>query len=144
MMVFSSSLGLKTAQAGITAAFIHAELSPTKIFYIHQSSCGFKVDPGDGYEYVLKLKKVLYGLQQAPHHFFNYLAEYLKKHGVCQSKCDPCLFIGKSVIVVVYVDDLLLYACNERQIDDLIAKLKDDKIWIPKEGFAEGFLGVDI
>jgi hypothetical protein len=45
---------------------------------------------------------------------------------------------------VVYVDDLLLYACNEHQIDDLIAKLKDDKIWIPKEGFAEGFLGVDI
>jgi hypothetical protein len=41
MMVFSSSLGLKTAQAGITAAFIHVELSPTKIVYIHQSPCGF-------------------------------------------------------------------------------------------------------
>jgi hypothetical protein len=111
--------------------------------YIHQPR-GFKVDPKDGHEYVLKLKKALYGLRQAPRHFFNYLSEHLEKHGVKQSKCDPCLFIGKSVIVIVYVDDLLLYARDERQIDDLIAKLKEDKIWIRKEGSTEGFLGVDI
>jgi hypothetical protein len=143
MMVFSSILGLKTAQADITAAFVHAELPSTENVYIHQPR-GFKVDPGDGHEYVLKLKKALYGLRQAPRHFFNYLSEHLEKHGIKQSKCDPCLFIGKSVIVIVYVDDLLLYARDERQIDDLIAKLKEDKIWIRKEGSTEGFLGVDI
>jgi hypothetical protein len=143
MMVFSSILGLTSAQADITAAFIHAELPPTENVYIHQPR-GFKVDPGDGHEYVLRLKKALYGLRQAPRHFFNYLAEHLEKHGLRQSHCDPCLFIGKSVIVVVYVDDLLMYSCNDQQIDDLIAKLKKDKIWIRKEGSTEGFLGVDI
>jgi hypothetical protein len=44
----------------------------------------------------------------------------------------------------VYVDDLLLYSRDEQHIDDLIAKLKEDKIWIRKEGSTEGFLGVDI
>jgi hypothetical protein len=139
----SSILGLKTAQADITAAFVHAELPPSKNVYIHQPR-GFKVDPGDGHEYVLKLKKALYGLRQAPRHFFNYLSEHLEKHGIRQSKCDPCLFIGKSVIVIVYVGDLLLYARDKRQIDDLIAKLKEDKIWIQKERSTEGFLGIDI
>jgi hypothetical protein len=41
-----------------------------------------------------------------------------------------------------------IYFCtparDERHNDDLIAKLKEDKIWIRKEGSTEGFLGVDI
>ena len=143
MLIFSSILDLKSAQADITAAFVHADLPPTEEVYVHQPR-GFKVNMGDGHEYVLKLKKSLYGLKQAPRHFFQYLSKHLEKHGVIQSCCDPCLFIGTDIIVIVYVDDLLLYAKNEKTIDLLIDKLKKDKIWIRKEGSTEGFLGVDI
>jgi len=41
------------------------------------------------------------------------------KHGVSQSTCDPCLFICDHIIVIVYVDDLLLYARNNSTIDKL-------------------------
>ena len=68
----------------------------------------------------------------------------LEKHDIRQSTCDPCLFIGGSIIVVVYVDDLLLYVKDDETIDKLIQDLHDDGVWICKEGSAEGFLGVDI
>jgi hypothetical protein len=42
------------------------------------------------------------------------------------------------------VDDILLYAKSQDIIDSYIGKLKEDKIWIRKEGSTEGFLGVDI
>ena len=143
MLIFSSILDLKSAQADITAAFVHADLPPKEEVYVHQPR-GFKVDMGDGHEYVLKLKKSLYGLKQAPRHFFQYLTNHLEKHGVMQSRCDPCLFIGSNIIVIVYVDDILLYARDMSTIDTLIAQLKKGKIWIRKEGSTEGFLGVDI
>jgi hypothetical protein len=60
MMFISSILNLKSAQADITAAFVHAELKDD--VYIHQPR-GFKVDMGDGHDYVIKLKKSLYGLR---------------------------------------------------------------------------------
>lgn len=143
MLVLSSMLDLKSAQADITAAFVHADLPESEQVYVHQPR-GFKVNMNDGHEYVLKLNKTLYGLKQAPRHFFQYLTRHLEKHGVMQSNCDPCLFIGPNIIVIVYVDDILMYARDERIIDSLIGKLKKDNIWIRKEGSTEGFLGVDI
>jgi hypothetical protein len=143
MMIFSSILGLKSSQADITAAFVHATLPEHEKVYIHQPR-GFKVDFNDGHDYVLKLKKSLYGLKQAPRHFFNYLAKHLERHGLRQSTCDPCLFIGPDIVVIVYVDDLLLYARDDSTIDSLISKLKKDDIWIRKEESTEGYLGVDI
>jgi hypothetical protein len=63
--------------------------------------------------------------------------------GLKQSSFDPCLFIGHDVIVIVYVDDILLYAMTDESIDALITKLQSD-FQIHKEDSAAGFLGVDI
>ena len=71
-----------------------------------------------------------------------YLSERLQKQGLWQSNFDPCLFIDQKVIVIRYVNYLLLYAFNDSDIDDLIAQLKADDIWISWVGTAEGFLGV--
>jgi hypothetical protein len=144
MMILSVILNLETHQADITAAFVHATLPPEEEVYIHQPR-GF-IQPGTSTKsHVLKkLRRALYGLKQAPRHFFKYLATHIQQHGLKQSAYDPCLFIGSDVIVVVYVDDLLIYAKSEKSIDRLIADLKEDGIWIHKEDSAAGFLGVDI
>jgi hypothetical protein len=143
MMVLSSILDLKSAQADITAAFVHAELPPEEQVFIQQPR-GFPVYGTNGEKLVLRLKRSLYGLKQAPRHFFRYLKDHLEANNVMQSQFDPCLFIGNDIIVVVYVDDMLLYAKDDSTIDNLIKALHDSKIWIRKEGSAEGFLGVDI
>ena len=41
-----------------------------------------------------------------------------------QSKLDPCLFVGKKVISICYVDDLLFWAKAKKSIHDLAMKLR--------------------
>eukprot|EP00804_Cyclotella_cryptica_P007533 CCRYP_010639-RD/>CCRYP_010639-RD protein AED:0.26 eAED:0.26 QI:0/0/0/1/0/0/3/0/643 len=139
MLVLATRMNMVSAQADITAAFVHAPLGPEEHIYVRQPA-GFHRD-GD---LVLKLKKSVYGLRQSPRNFFQYLSSHLEKQGLIPSQLDPCLFVGKSMVVVVYVDDLLIYAKTDREIDTLISNLQAAGICIRREGTAEGFLGVDI
>ena len=72
---------------------------------------------------VLKLNNTLYGLKQSPRAFWKYMVEKLEKVGMKYSELDPCLFIGKTVIVVMYVDDILMWSPKEDLIFDLGNKL---------------------
>ncbi|KAL7474206.1 hypothetical protein ACHAW6_000192 [Cyclotella cf. meneghiniana] len=137
MMVLSTKLGLRSAQADITAAFVHPKLGPDEHIFVHQPA-GFQ----RGHNLVLSLNRSIYGLRQVPRYFFQHLKCNMEHHGLKQSSLDPCLFIGKSVISLCYVDDILFYACEDLHIDDIIHLLKQDGIMICKEGSAEGFLGV--
>jgi hypothetical protein len=85
-------------------------------------------------------------MQQSPKYFFDYLSTRFQNQGLCQSDFDPCIFIGKKVIVVTYVEHLLFYACDydDDDINQLIAALRADGILICRKGTAEGFLGVDV
>ena len=63
MMILSVILGLKTHQADITAAFVHAILPPEEEVFIRQPQ-GF-IKPGTTkYSHVLRLNRALYGLKQ--------------------------------------------------------------------------------
>ncbi len=53
-------------------------------------------------------------------------------------------FMNNSLIVIIYVDDILIYGRSEVEIDNLINQLNNDNIALHKEGTAEGYLGVDI
>jgi hypothetical protein len=140
MLVLSTKLGLKTAQADITAAFVHADLKQGEDIYVQQPK---GMERGTGL--VLKLKKSVYGLKQAPRYFFTHLSKKMELCGLKQSNKDPCLFIGKTVIAVVYVDDVLFYSKSDDEIDRIITSLRNDhNILIRREGDAEGFLGVSI
>ena len=52
--------------------------------------------------------------------------------------------MNETLIVIIYVDDILIYGRNEAAINNLIERLKHDDIALHKEGTAEGYLGVDI
>jgi hypothetical protein len=72
------------------------------------------------------------------------LTERLIKQGLMASQFDPCLIISKSLIVIFYVDDVLIYGKSDAEINDFIERLKSDKIVLHRQGTAEGYLGVDI
>ncbi len=63
MLILKNILGLKSKQADVTAAFLHATLEEDEKVYVemplglHGSNGKFKV---------LHLKKTLYGLRQSP------------------------------------------------------------------------------
>ncbi len=93
---------------------------------------------------VLCLKHTLYGLKQMLQYFFHYLTECLIKQGLTALQFDPCLFISKLLIVIIYVDDILIYGKSDAEINDLIERLKCDEIVLHHNGTAEGYLGIDI
>jgi hypothetical protein len=66
------------------------------------------------------------------------------ENGLQQSKYDPCLFMNATMFVIVYVDDLLIYAPTDTIINDFITSMQHDEISLRRKGTAEGYLGVDI
>ena len=63
--------------------------------------------------------------------------------GFKQSKIDPYLFLKKDVILVMYVDDCLLFACKLETLDILITSLQQE-FTLTDEGDVGAFLGLDI
>ena len=110
-------LGLKSKQGDITAAFVHADIEEGENIYVEMPH-GFRKQGK-----VLKLKKTLYGLHQSPRAFWLYLTKKMNSCGMVQSTFDPCLFIGAKVMCICYVDDLIFWALDESNINELTDQL---------------------
>ncbi|KAL3782482.1 hypothetical protein ACHAWO_005229 [Cyclotella atomus] len=139
MLILAANQKLCTAQADITAAFVHAPLEENEEIYVEQPTGYVYGKPG---EFVLKLNRSVYGIKQAPRNFFNYLRDHFETLGLRQSDHDPCLFVGEKVTAIVYVDDILFFARDDSDIDNVISALQKNHVQIRREGTAEGFLGV--
>ena len=69
----------------------------------------------------------------------------VKKMDICrvpQSEFDPCLFIGKNVICIYYVDGLLFWVKDEKDIHELALKLYEVGVGLEQEDDAAGFLSI--
>ena len=108
---------------------------------------GFDMNGSSG-SHVIKLNKSLYGLCQSSHNWWNLLKSSLETRGYDnQSATDPCVFIGKESVVLVYVDDCIIFSRKNSGISDkLITSLKDGKenFEFIDEGDLKSYLGVDI
>ena len=107
----------------------------------------FKSDGGQ-YVVVLKLMKSLYGQAEAARLWYEKLRNGLLKRSFVTSKVDLCLFMSKTVISVVYVDDCLFRVCSQSEIDNVMNSFKKDGPsynWehSKRESLSE-FLGIDI
>ena len=61
------------------------------------------------------------------------------------SDYDPCIFMGKYVICVIYVEDLLLFSKEDKYIDALVEHIHDHKFELEYEDkIITGFPGLDI
>ena len=136
MLILEVLLGLKLKQGDVAAAFLHADLGEDEEVYVRMPR-GFEKKGK-----VLKLNKTLYGLRQSPRAFWKYLVEKMELCDMPQSKLDPCLFVGDKVICICYVDDLLFWAKDEKDIHNLAMQLRDLGVDLEQEDDAAGFLGV--
>ena len=62
--------------------------------------------------------------------------------GLKQRKLDPCLFIGDTVISVMYVDDILIWSTEDQNMIGLIKFLNTEGVDLDEKKYASGFLGV--
>ncbi|GKA46491.1 retrovirus-related pol polyprotein from transposon TNT 1-94 [Tanacetum coccineum] len=80
--------------------------------------------------YVYKLKKALFGLNQAPKAWYDRLKSFLIKHEYSMGMVDNTLFTKKSkshlIIVQIYVDDIIFGSTSQNLCDDF-AKIMHDE-----------------
>nr|KYP45054.1 Copia protein [Cajanus cajan] len=81
--------------------------------------------------YDCKLQKALYGLKQAPRAWFDRFSSFLIHYGFFCSLADPSLFILHSdvgsLVLLLYVDDILLIGSNTSLVSDFIQLLHAQK-----------------
>jgi histone deacetylase 1/2 len=96
---------------------------------------------------VCRLWKALYGLKQAPRAWFQRLNSALLQWGFSTSKTDSSMFIsfGQSttLIVLIYVDDILITGSSHIQVASLIAKLNSE-FALRDLGRLTYFLGIEV
>lgn len=132
----------KLKQLDVSSAFLHGELKEP-VFMMQPP--GF-VDPARP-DYVCKLTKALYGLKQTPRAWFDTFSHYLIDYGFVCSKSDPSLFTyrnnGKSLVLLLYVDDILLTGSDESIVEDLLVSL-NKRFSMKDLGPPKYFLGIEI
>ena len=122
-----------------TAAFLQASL-PEEIYL--ETPEGMTCREG----YVLKLLKSIYGLKQAGRYWYVLLRSFLTEQEsfkCCRS--DHCIFANEdySIIILIYVDDVIISGINAAVINSLIAKLRL-RFEIGDEGALDFFLGMSV
>jgi hypothetical protein len=139
LLTLSVHLGWESKQVDYTLAFVHAILEDE--VYCEMPAQFTKTG------YVLRLKRSLYGLRQSPLNFYKRLSSALQARGLKQSENnDPCLFIGRNVICVCFVDDCLFFSTKTTYIDVILTELqdksRDDALVLNIEDDVAGFLGI--
>ena len=94
-----------------------------------------------------KLRKALYGLRQAPRAWYGKIAEFLTHCGYSVTSADSSLFVkakgGRTAIVLVYVDDLIITGdCEEENLQT--KKNLSVRFQMKELGQLNHFLGLEI
>jgi hypothetical protein len=99
----------------------------------------------------LQLRASLYGLRTSGKSWYKTLRTYLLDQGLKPSQSDACLFVSpdRSLIVAIYVDDLLLSSSDPQIAKDFIKTMNEHKTlgpeWKVKNmGRPTHFLGLEI
>lgn len=126
----------------IKGAFLHAYLDIEDEIWLK-----LPVIPGNTFlsGRIVRLLKSLYGLRQAPKLWYKYLFEKLKKLGFIRSSTSDCLFLLSArddVVLLVYVDDVLLFGLGEDV--ERVSKRLSEIFTVTDLGRCSHFLGVKV
>nr|CAN78733.1 hypothetical protein VITISV_020436 [Vitis vinifera] len=97
---------------------------------------------------VCKLQKSLYGLKQSPRAWFDRFTKAVLKLGYKQGQADHTLFVKKShaekmAILIVYVDDIILYGNDMKELQNL-KKYLSKEFEVKDLGNLKYFLGMEV
>ena len=136
LLILSILFSFRSRHVDFVNAFAQAKL--TEPIYI-RPPYGFHKTNGK----VLLLRKSLYGLRQAARTWYLLLSSALRHLGFSVSEVGSCLFLRQNCAIIIYVDDMLIFAKNEEQIDKIIDYLRRE-FPLTDEGGAANYLGICI
>jgi hypothetical protein len=112
LLAYACAYNIKLYQMDVKRAFLNGYINEE--VYVEQPP-GFEDDKKSNHVY--KLKKTLYGLNQAPRVWYERLRDFLLSKGFMMGKVDTTLFtkeIGKDLFMLqIYVDDIIFGSTNQ-------------------------------
>ena len=130
-------------QVDIKGAFLHADLPEDEEIYVRLPKLACL---GSLSGQIVKLRRSLYGLRQAPKLWYKYFSDALFKVGFRRSMASDCLFLANlpsgRAYIIVYVDDLLIFGSEQivSDVKDMLSKL----FTVTGLGPCKYFLGIKI
>lgn len=116
--------GMRIKQADINNAFLHGILGGVTYLEIPK---GMRQRYSHK-EYVLLLKKGIYGLKVSAAAWNAEFVTFMKSLGFEQCISDPCVFYkhhsGITIYLCLYVDDLIVVSDSEKCMDEVLSKIK--------------------
>jgi len=125
--------GWKLHQFDAVTAFLHGDIDSSVYMELPE---GFE-EPG----YVCRLRRSLYGLKQAPRIWYQCVRRVLTAHGFTMAQSDNCVFYKNDCVVCVYVDDFLVAAANDEEIQR-VQKALETEFQLNDLGTPRSFLGI--
>ena len=146
LLILSQIAGLDTRAINFVLAFLQAKLDVPVYMYIPAGMQLSGILSESHQMYILKLEKSLYGLKQASANWYDMLKKALEDIQFCKSAADPCVFIKKDMIVLVYVDDCILLSTKDSIINDFIKSLSTgpENFIFANEGNLDRYIGAEV
>ena len=121
LIAWSAAHGRSVVQVDVTGAYTKSLMDGPPVYVSPPSKEYAK--PG----HVLQLRRSLYGLRSSGAQWYDTLCEYLRQQGMRPTKSDPCLFTNsdKSIVLAIYVDDILFSVSHQKLADDFIARMNE-------------------
>lgn len=91
----------------------------------------------------MRLQRSVYGPKHSACIWFELIAGYVKKAGLTELKPALCVFQNEVMIVICYVDDLLIFAASENNVEALKMRLGRN-LALKDFGNPTQFLGIAI
>ena len=116
MLVLVALKDWHISRLDVKTAFLYGKLDEE--LYMEQPE-GFKI-PGQQHK-VMRLKCAIYGLKQAALAWWKVLDKSMATLGCTHLLSDSGLFVNeqKTIVVIVYVDDVLFLGANKKDISSL-------------------------
>lgn len=126
VLAIAVEMDWEVIQLDVKTAFLYADIEE-EVFVAQPP--GYETKDKDGGPLVMRLEKSLYGLAQSPGNWFHTIDPVLKIIGFVPLKSDTCVYIykhnGVTIILTLYVDDLLVIGGNIEVIEKIKTQLMD-------------------
>lgn len=129
----------------VVTAFLNPNIDCDTIFLTLPREID-QVDPRFTAAQFDRLRKALYGLQQAPRLWYEEIHLFLLSIGLTQSAMDSNRYCGKGILLLLYVDDILLINTHKDSTESLnfVKQSLQAKYRMTNLGRAQRFLGIRI
>jgi transposase InsO family protein len=117
LLAYAAAHNLKLASLDCKTAFLNADIDCEVYLHLPQ---GFNV-PGK----LARLRKSIYGLKQASRLWNQMLHGILEGIGFQRSRADPCIYLSESIVLFVYVDDILCMYEKDVQFNQFFAEIQN-------------------